>query len=161
MNILRIAALMLTAAALNACAVLNPVQEKRMGNISAFAYAYINPSQTVNSDVKGAVFNGGNGYAYGYSQSVNPGDIISGILIKKGFIIVSKIADADKTLIVSYGESGKRIILGGLGGYTLEVSIQMVDAATLEPVFMCTAEGQGYTEADDIREAVGRCLSGL
>lgn len=52
-------------------------------------------------------------------------------------------------------------MLGGIGGYTLEVSIQILDAKTQEPVFICTAEGQGDTEADDIRKAITRCLESL
>ena len=77
--------------------------------------------------------------------------------MKKGFIIVDS-PKANKTLLVKYGQSDKRSVLGGLGGYTLEVSIQMLDALTQELLFVCTAEGQGSTEADDIRVAIVRCL---
>ena len=48
-----------------------------------------------------------------------------------------------------------------MGGYTLGVSIQMLDSKTHEPLFICTAEGQGETEADDIRKAIARCLRDL
>ena len=59
---------------------------------------------------------------------------------------------------MNYGESGKRN--RGLG-YTIEVTIQFISAKTHAPICSCTAEGQGETEADDIREAITRCLSGL
>ena len=52
-------------------------------------------------------------------------------------------------------------VTGGLGGYTLEVTIILIDAKTYDTIYSCTAEGQGSTEADDIREAITRCLSGL
>lgn len=67
----------------------------------------------------------------------------------------------DQTLIVNYGESGKRNIAGGLGGYTIEVTIQFISAKTHTLMSSCTAEGQGETEADDIRKAINRCLAGL
>ena len=65
---------------------------------------------------------------------------------------------ADKTLIVSYGETDRRY--RGLG-YTIEVTLQFVSAKSHEMVCSCTAEGQGETEADDIRMAIQRAISGL
>jgi hypothetical protein len=49
----------------------------------------------------------------------------------------------------------------GWGGYTIEVTIQFVSAKTNSLVCSCTAEGIGSTEADDIREAITRCLDKL
>ena len=83
--------------------------------------------------------------------------------MKKGFIIVSSPTSHSHTariLAVNYGQSGKRE-LGLLGDMALEVSIQMLDAQTKEPVYICTAEGQGDTESDSIAEAIERCLAGL
>ena len=65
---------------------------------------------------------------------------------------------AKETLIVNYGESGRRN--RGLG-YTIEVTIQFISAYTHEMFCSCTAEGQGSTEADDIRQAIKRALDGL
>jgi hypothetical protein len=59
---------------------------------------------------------------------------------------------------VNYGESGKRY---RRLGYTIEVTIQFVSAKNNNIVCSCTAEGQGETEADDIRQAISRCLQGL
>jgi hypothetical protein len=56
---------------------------------------------------------------------------------------------------VNYGESGKRD--RGLG-YTIEVTIQFISAKTHTQICSCTAEGQGETEADDIRQAITRCF---
>ncbi|RAX57263.1 hypothetical protein CCZ01_06715 [Helicobacter monodelphidis] len=77
--------------------------------------------------------------------------------MKKGYLIVDS-AEKDGTFLVKYGQGDKRNVLGGIGGYTLSVSIQILDAKTYEPLFMCSAEGQGSTEADDVREAISRCL---
>lgn len=142
-------------------AILEPAQTKHFKDIEVYDYAYLNATQTLNSGVGAGVY-GYYGGSYSVSKSINPADMIAGILMKKGFIIVNDtISHTAKTLIVNYGQSGKRDVVGGLGGYTLEVSIQILDAQTKEPVYVCTAEGQGSTEADDIREAITRCLAGL
>ena len=105
---------------------------------------------------------GGNYGSYGTStiKSVNPSDVIAGILLKEDFIILPEIKPelADNTIIVNFGESGTRN--RGLG-YTIEVTIQFISAKTTNKICSCSAEGQGETEADDIRQAITRCLSSL
>ncbi|TLD86164.1 DUF4136 domain-containing protein [Helicobacter sp. MIT 05-5294] len=141
-------------------AVLKPVEVKRFGDISSYKYAFVGQTQILNSSVGSGYVGYGTsgGYSYSLSKSINPTDIISGILMKKGFIIVENITNPTQTLVVKYGQGGRRDV--GFG-YTLEVSIQILNAKTQEPVFICTAEGQGDTEADDIRIAITRCLEDL
>ena len=100
------------------------------------------------------------GQYYSSSKSVNPTDVITGILTKEGFIRLPELKDElkDETLIVNYGESGRR---NRSLGYTIEVTIQLVSAKSNELISSCSAEGQGETEADDIRQAITRCLSAL
>jgi hypothetical protein len=122
------------------------------------------PNAASLSSSSGGVY--GNRYGvYGSSSSkeINPSNIIEGILLKRGLISTDTVTseNKDKTLIVKYGESARRDVAGGLGGYTLEVTIAIVTAKTNEVVYSCIAEGQGSTEVDDIREAIHRCLSGL
>lgn len=107
----------------------------------------------------------GTGYgAYGTTQqkSTNPADVISGFLIKRGYIRVVELPgpQPDKTLIVNYGESGKRYY-GIWGGYTLEATIQFLSAATNEILCTVSGEGLGSTEADDIRVAINRCMQAV
>ena len=101
------------------------------------------------------------GQYYSSSKTVNPSDVITGILTKEGLIRLPELKSelTDETLIINYGESGRRNT--GLGGYTIEVTIQFVSAKTSSLVCSCTAEGQGSTEADDIRQAITRCLNEL
>lgn len=145
------------------CGALEPAQQRHFKNISAYHYAYINAAHTLHSGV-GVDYSGGNfSFNKSVSKSANPTDIIAGILMKKGFIIVSSPTSHSHTaqiLVVNYGQSGKRE-LGLLGDTALEVSIQMLDAQTKEPVFVCTAEGQGDTESDSLAEAINRCLAGV
>ena len=99
-------------------------------------------------------------YGSSTTKSVNPSDVIAGVLIKEGLIILPELKSelSNETLIVNYGESGRRN--RGLG-YTIEVTIQFISAETKQMICSCTAEGQGETEADDIRQAIRRALDGL
>jgi hypothetical protein len=117
-----------------------------------YEYVYITPTSSITS---GFNYNG-----YGSNKSINPSDVIGGIMSKKGYIRVPDLNTAPraKTLVANYGESGRRSI--GLG-YSIEISIQFISAQSSEPVCSCTAEGIGDTEADDIRIAITRCLESL
>lgn len=148
---------------LSSCAILKSTEVKRFANLDAYKFAFIHSAHTISSGVGGGVigYGTGGGYSYSQSSSINPADVISGILIKKGFVVVGNITNPKQTFTVKYGQGGRRNVLGGLGGYTLEVSIQILDSVSQEPLFVCTAEGQGKTEADDIRVAITRCLQDL
>jgi hypothetical protein len=142
------------------CAPLKQVSFAKNDKIENYKFVYISPTKSLTSS-SGSVYGGNYGlYGETTSKSVNPSDVISGILIKNGFIQLPELKSelTDETLIVNYGESGRRN--RGLG-YTIEVTIQFLSAKTHTPVFSCTAEGQGETEADDIRQAITRCLTGL
>lgn len=145
------------------CATLKEPDINKRGDISNYKYVVL-PNTANLSSSSGAVY--GNQYGvYGSStgKEINPSSTIEGILLKRGLISTDSITsdNKDKTLIVKYGESGRRDVAGGLGGYTLEVTIALVSAKTNEIIYSCVAEGQGSTEVDDIREAIHRCLSGI
>ena len=77
------------------------------------------------------------------------------------FFVILKEKENDlinKTLIVNYGESGRRDVFWG---YTIEVTIQFLSANTNEVVCVTTAEGIGDTEADDITKAITRALDAV
>lgn len=129
-------------------------------SISAYSYFYMIPSSELTSS-SGEVFGSGYGvYGTSYTKSINPSEVISGIMLKNGFVRLPEIDQKllDKTLIVNYGESGRR---DKLFGYTIEVTIQFLSAKTYSVVCICTAEGMGSTEADDIRIAINRALGPL
>ena len=77
-----------------------------------------------------------------------------------GFVILPEIRPErlKETIIVNYGETGRRSL--NLG-YTIEITLQFISAHDHKVLCTCTAEGQGSTEADDIREAITRALNGL
>jgi len=146
---------------INGCAILEKPVIKKYEATDNYQYVVIPTTNNLSSS-SGAVYGGQYGvYGSSTSKELNPSVVIEGILLKKGLSSVNEIRPEilDKTLIVKYGESGKRDVAGGLGGYTLEVTIILISAKTKKTVFSCSAEGQGSTEADGIREAIIRCLS--
>ncbi|WP_340154111.1 hypothetical protein [uncultured Marivirga sp.] len=141
--------------AIISCATLQPATAIKNGDIKDYKYIYISHTKSLTSSTGASV----SGQYYSTSKSVNPRDVITGILAKQGYILIPELKDdiSSETLIINYGESGRRST--GLGGYTIEVTIQFISSSTTSLVCSCTAEGQGSTEADDIREAITRCLN--
>ena len=129
-------------------------------DINKFKYVYITPTQTLSSATAGTFYNGYSSQYYSVDKSVSPSDVISGVFSKNGFIKITELKKEllEKTLIINYGESGRRDV--GLG-YAIEVTIQLISAKSNTLISSCTAEGMGSTEADDIRIAINRCLSGI
>lgn len=140
------------------CVSLQPVRVTRNSSLDQYTYFYITPTETKTGSSGGVYGNGYGVYGSSISKSTNPADIISGYLIKKGLVRLPEIKSdlADKTMIINYGETGRRST--GLGGYTIEVTLQVLSAKTSEVICVITGEGQGETEADDIRIAINRCL---
>lgn len=156
----RLVLVICTILMMGACAPLRVPVIVKKAPVEMFKYAYISPTKELTSST-GSTYGGEYGiYGSSTTKSVNPSDVIAGILIPKGYVILPEIKPelAEETLIVNYGESGRRN--RGLG-YTIEVTIQFISAETNELVCSCTAEGQGSTEADDIRQAIKRALDGL
>ena len=160
MKTIRFLAIILASILISGCAPLKAPTIIKNDTIEGYKYIFITPTSNLTSG-SGGVYGGQYGTdGSSTSKSVNPSDVITGILTKEGFIRLPELKTelTDETLIVNYGESGRRN--RGLG-YTIEVTIQFISAKSNTLVCSCTAEGQGETEADDIRQAITRCLSGL
>ena len=121
------------------CSPLRQVTVVKNDKIEDYTYFYISPTKSLTSSLGGVY--GGNYGIYGSttSKSVKPSDVISGILLKEGFLQIPELKPelTDNTLIVNYGESGRR--KRGLG-YTIEVTIQFLSAKTNTIVCSCTGE---------------------
>ncbi|WP_285815562.1 hypothetical protein [Phocaeicola sartorii] len=95
---------------LGSCAPLRlPVIVKK-APVEMFKYAYITPTKELSSST-GSTYGGQYGiYGSSTTKSVNPSDVIAGILIQRGYVILPELNPklAEETLIVNYGESGKR-----------------------------------------------------
>ncbi len=128
--------------------------------MTGYKYFYVTPTAELKSSTAAVYGNQYGSYGSAQTKSLNPSDVIAGVMIKHGFIRIPELKEdiLDQTLVVNYGESGRRNL--NLG-YSIEVTIQMLSAKTDAVVCVCTAEGQGSTEADDIRIAINRALEGL
>lgn len=152
--------LVLVAVIMVACASMKAPIINQIESLDNYKYIYITPTSELTSGSSG-IHGGKYGlYGGGSTKTINPSDVISGIMLKQGYIRLPELNPEllDKTLIVNYGESGRRNV--NLG-YSIEVTIQFLSARTNMPVCICTAEGQGSTEADDIRIAINRALAPL
>lgn len=141
---------------MSSCVSLKPPMTTKNETTDNYKYIFISPTNSLTSG-SGATYAG---QYYTSSKTVNPSDVIAGILSKQKFIRLPELKPelTDETLIVNYGESGRRSV--GFG-YTIEVTINFISAKNYKEVCSCTAEGIGSTEADDIRKAITRCLDGL
>ncbi len=157
MKINRILTILLLTIWIVGCSPLKPTTTIKNGSIRDYKYMFISQTKSLTSSSGASI----NGQYYSTSKSVNPRDVISGIMAKQGFILIPELKNeiANETLIINYGESDRRNT--GLGSYTIEVTIQLISSENSSLVSSCTAEGRGDTEADDIREAITRCLNSL
>lgn len=153
---LKLLAIVVTCFVTGCAIALRPVSVQHTESLFNYKYFYIQPTGTVNASPSSGVVVG-NMVISSDSKSVNPGDFIAGQLIKVGFIRVPELRDdiKDMTFIVNYAETGSRSVTLG---YTTEITIQFITASTLEPICTCTGEGFGDTKADDVQEAIYRCL---
>ena len=142
------------------CVSLQPVSVTRNASMDDYTYFYITPTESKTSYSSGVYGNGYGVYGLSTSKSTNPADIISGYFIKRGLIRLPEVKNdlADKTMIINYGETGRRS--AGLG-YTIEITLQILSAKTSEVICVVTGEGEGGAEAEDIRIAINRCLEEL
>ncbi len=123
------------------------------GNPYNYTYVYVIPTAAVTSS--SGVYNG---YG-GVTKTINPSEVISGYLMQKGYTPIPSVTDdlADKTLIVSYGYTGRRPL--GWFAYASCIIIQMRDAKTHQMVASCESEGCGSDETDDILQAIHNGLN--
>lgn len=123
------------------------------GNPYNYTYVYVIPTAAVTSS--SGVYDG---YG-GMTRTISPSEVISGYLMQMGYTPIPSVTEdlADKTLIVSYGYTGRRQL--GLFAYASCIIIQMRDAKTHQMVASCESEGCGSDETDDILEAIHNGLN--
>jgi hypothetical protein len=148
--------LLIFAFAMTSCSPLQPTTStlSKDESLTAYKYFFITPTESLTSST-GSTY--GNQY-YSTTKTINPADVIGGIMLKKGFVKLPELKQdlLNQTLVVNYGESGRKS--KGLG-YSIEVTVQFIAADTNKLISSCTAEGMGETEADDIRIAINKCLN--
>lgn len=111
-------------------------------DIYKYQYAYVMPTSSVTTG--GLYYDAFLGIIGEPQVSINPSDKISGYLMKWGYTILPTISSeyADKTMVVSYGYTGRTVM------------IQMRDAQTQELVISIETEVNDKTEAEAISNAI-------
>ena len=143
------------ALTLTSCSALKVPTAEIKGNVLDYPYAYVIPTSGVTSN--SGVYGNQYGVYGGRTKTINPSEVISGYLMKLGYTILPSISPelADKTLIVSYGYTGRRQL--SLFSYPSCI-IQMRDAKTHNMVASCEAEGCGEDETAGILQAIYKGL---
>ncbi len=96
-----------------------------------------------------------------YKTSINTSDLISGYMMREGFIRLNELSPdlANNTLIISYGESDS--YNNSAFKDARIVTLQFLRADTSSLVATCSAEGNGGTYVDDLRDAINTCFKTL
>src|SRR5690606_27907220 len=91
---------------ISGCASLKPPITTNNGDAKKYKYVYISPTNSLTSSSGTTI----SGQYFSSTKTVNPSDIIAGILAKEGFIKLPELKSdlTGETLIVNYGESGRR-----------------------------------------------------
>lgn len=99
----------------------------------------------------------------GVTKTTNPADLMSGYLMQKGFTILPQLDQTklSETLVLSYGETGKRSVGFLWLSDATSIIIQFRDAQTNELIASAEAEDYGSTEADNIRYALTSALDAI
>ena len=145
-----------TACILTGCSVLNVPTADVKGNVYKYNYVYVIPTSGVTSS--SGVYGNQYGVYGGSTKTVNPSEVISGYLMKKGYTTLPNVDPnlAENTMIVSYGYTGRRQL--SLFSYASCVMIQFRDAKTHELIATCEGEGCGEDETADILQAIYSAL---
>lgn len=152
----RLLFIVVTACILTGCGVLHVPTADVKGNVYKYNYVYVIPTSGVTSS--SGVYGNQYGVYGGSTKTVNPSEVISGYLMKKGYTILPSVDPnlAENTMIVSYGYTGRRQL--SLFSYASCVMIQFRDAKTHELVATCEGEGCGEDETADILQAIYSAL---
>lgn len=147
------------ALSLTSCYTLQAPVTTVHSNIHNYAYAYVIQTSSVTGS--SGVYGNQYGVYGGTTKTTNPSEVIAGYLMKCGYTILPQIDPnlADKTLVVSYGHTGKRTL--SLFAYSNIVMVQFRDAKTHELIAQSEAEGCGDDEAADILQAINRALDSI
>ncbi len=142
------------------CATSRYSSVNRVASIEGYRFFYVlGTNEVVSIDTSvGRADEFGNASASTYINAFNPSDVIVGYLMKKGYIRAPKLdrEQAHKTLLVSYGESGRH------WGNIAEVTIQFIDASTHELIASTTAASGGIkSDSDKLRDAILKSLQNL
>jgi hypothetical protein len=155
--------LFFAAIAMTACGALKPTTCSVQPTFYKYRYVYIMPTGSVIGSTAVSTSYVDNRVHGGVTRTTNPSDMMSGVLMQKGFTILPQL-DQNKlaeTLVLSYGETGHRDVGFLWLSTSTGIIIQFRDAQTNELIASAEAEDYGSTEADNVRYAIQRALDAI
>ena len=155
--------LFFAALALTACGALKPTTCSVHPNFYKYRYVYIMPTGSVTGSTGVYTSYIDNRVYGGKTRTANPADLMSGILMQKGFTILPQL-DQNKlseTLVLSYGETGQRDVGFLWLSTSTSIIIQFRDAQTNDLIASAEAEDFGSTEADNVRYAIEKAMDAI
>lgn len=126
-------------------------------SIRNYKYAYIAETNPLVAGL-GTMVSG----IYTSSQTTaNPKDIITGRLVKEGFVILPELKEEllEETIIVNYGQGGCRKL--SLFYVSTEIVLQFLSTKTNQIICNCASEGCGEHITDDIQIAINRAFDAM
>ena len=153
----------IAALALTGCGALKPTTCSVQPNFFKYRYVYIMPTGSVTGSTSVYTSYVDNRVHGGVTRTANPSDIMSGVLMQKGFTILPQL-DQNKlaeTLVLSYGETGHRDVGFLWLSTSTSIIIQFRDAQSNDLIASAEAEDFGSTEADNVRYAVQKALDAI
>lgn len=126
-------------------------------SIRNYKYAYIAETNPLVAG-SGTMVSG----IYTSSQTTaNPKDIITGRLVKEGFVILPELKEEllEETIIVNYGQGG--CLKLSLFYVSTEIVLQFLSTKTNQIICNCASEGCGEHITDDIQIAINRAFDAM
>ena len=146
-----------------ACGSVKPTTCSVQPTFYKYRYVYIMPTGSVIGSTAVSTSYVDNRVHGGVTRTTNPSDMMSGVLMQKGFTILPQL-DQNKlaeTLVLSYGETGHRDVGFLWLSTSTGIIIQFRDAQTNELIASAEAEDFGSTEADNVRYAIQKALDAI
>lgn len=142
------------------CLSVGPTSISRNGSLDGYRYFYVTPTaerSSINGDTWG---NRNHTYGTTTSSSVNPADLIAGLLMGRGYVRVHEVKkeDAAQTMIINFGDGNMRE--GGFfEEHAIEVTIQILNGQTNDLIVVCKAEEKANNEAKATRFAIEKAIN--
>ena len=146
--------------ALSGCGpmALLPVKVEENKSLDGYKYFYMNGTGSTTSRSNVGVNVGYGVIVTGDDKTVNPGDVISGYLMNRGYVRVAEILCPAETFIVNYGEGNRRHHPDFYSMSVQQLILQFVSADSNEVICTITGEGSGDNAAEEIRNGLKRSL---
>lgn len=144
--------------AISSIAQLYAPSAKIEDNLKGYKYVYVVPTNGITSN--SGIHSNSYGVYGGPTKTINPSETIKGYFIRLGYTCLASIDPnlANITMIVSFGQTGRRMLSPLSSAYSSGIIIQISNAKTHKVLATYQAEGCGSDETEDITQALYSAL---